>query len=671
MRAGRSRCFRNCCSADADDRPSAVAFHPTIVAGPGFRRNIGRHPSPARRRRPSIRPGAFPIPISIPILMMISRFSVVAAALAALAAASPALAQRGALAGFDEYVLQAMRTWEVPGAAVAIVRGDSVILSRGYGVRQIGRPEAVDDRTLFAIGSSSKAFTAALVGMLVDEGKARWDDPVIDHLPGFRTFDPYVNRQLTLRDLLTHRSGLSRGDLTWYGTENDRAELVRRLRWLEPSWGFRSQFGYQNLMYVTAGEVVAAKMGRSWDDAVRERILAPLGMTATSTSVRALRGQANVATPHGMVDDTVRALEWRVIDNAAAAGSINSSVVDMARWVRFQLDSARVAGKPLLSASTFAETHMPQTVIRREAAAREANPFTHFSSYGLGWFLDDYRGRELVHHGGNIDGMSALVAMMPGEDVGVVVLTNMNATPLPTIVMRTAFDRLLGERGKDWSADLRRTFEKQRAAARETERRADSLRVRGTTPSLPLAAYAGTYEDSLYGEVKVTHEGGRLVATRGPAFVGDLEHWHYNTFRARWRNRALGSGMLNFSLGFDGKPAQVELENVGEFRRVEKVDTTAAVRLDAAALQRLTGSFRAADPPITIQVELLGDVLKLNFPGQPPYTLVAVTPTRFRVTREGMPPGFFVDYTLKDGRVESVRLEQPAPRPSMTLTPVR
>ena len=227
---------------------------------------------------------------------------------------------------------------------------------------------------------------------------------------------------------------------------------------------------------------------------------------------------------------------------------------------------------------------------------------------------------------------------------------------------------ILGARGKDWSADLRRTFEKQRETGRETERRADSLRVAGTAPSLPLASYAGTYEDSLYGELKVTHEGGRLVAAMGTTFVGDLEHWHYNTFRARWRNRALGRAMLNFTLGFDGKPEQVELQNLGEFLRVEKADTTAAVRLDAASLQRLTGSFRAAEAPITVQVDLVGELLKLTVPGQPPYTLVAVTPTRFRLTRDGMPPGFFLDYTLKDGRVESVRLEQPAPRPNINLT---
>jgi CubicO group peptidase (beta-lactamase class C family) len=604
--------------------------------------------------------------------MSIPSFRAAAAVLAAtLAAASTASAQSGPLRGFDDYVRQAMATWEVPGVAIAVVQGDSVVLSRGYGVRTAGGQEPVDERTLFAIGSSTKAFTAALVGMLVDEGKVKWDDPVIDHLPAFRTFDPYVNRNLTVRDALTHRSGLSRGDLAWYGTTNDRAAVIGRLRYLEPTWGLRSQFGYQNLMYITAGEIVAAKEGRGWDEAVRARILAPLGMTASSTSTRALQGQANVATPHERIDDTVRAIAYRNIDNVGAAGSINSNVVDMARWVRFQLDSARVSGKPLLSAATYAETHMPQTVIRRETSAREANPFTHFSSYGLGWFLEDYRGRELVHHGGNIDGMSALVAMMPGEDVGIVILTNLDGSPLPAILMRRAFDQLLGVRDKDWSADLRRVFERQRATQRQTERRADSLRVAGTRPSLSLEAFAGTYEDSLYGEVTVAKEGEGLVARFGPAFTGDMEHWHYNTFRVRWRDRSLGRAMANFSLGFDGKPAEVEIEGIGEFRRVEKADTTAGVALTAAQRTALAGAYRAAEAPITVQVDLIGDVLKLTVPGQAPYTLVAVTPTRFRLTRDGMPPGFFVDFTMKDGRVESARLEQPAPRPTLTFTPVR
>ncbi|CAN5826348.1 serine hydrolase [soil metagenome] len=491
---------------------------------------------------------------------------------------APAAAQTGPLAGFDEYVQKSMREWKVPGVALAIIRGDSVVLAKGYGVRTLDRPEAVDANTVFAIGSASKAFTATLVGMLVDEGKVKWYDPVTTHLPGFQLYDPYVTRELAVRDLLSHRSGLARGDLLWYGTTNDPSEILRRVRFLKPSWSFRSQYGYQNIMYVAAGQIVANKTGKSWDAAVRDRLLVPLGMTASNTSTHPLRTLPNVASPHADIEDTVRVISWRNIDNAGPAGSINSSANDMTRWVRFQLDSAKVGRKQLVSTAAFTETHTPHVVIRRDSTAREANPFTHFSSYGLGWSLADYRGRELVHHGGNIDGMSALVALMPGEDIGMVILTNMNGSGLPTVLMRRAFDALLGTPPRDWSAELLRLRDRTLARAKETERKREAERVKGTRPSLPLSAYVGTYADSMYGEAKVRQENGRLVVEFGPSFVGEMEHWHFNTFRTRWRDPSMGRGWINFTIGSNGKVRQMEMENIADFRREEKPDTTAGIR---------------------------------------------------------------------------------------------
>lgn len=480
-----------------------------------------------------------------------------------------AAAQRDPLAGFDAYVAKAMREWEVPGLSIGVVRNDSVVLLKGYGVREMGRPEPVDEGTMFAIASTSKAFTATLVGMLVDEGKAKWDDPVTRHFPGFELHDPYVTRELTLRDLLSHRSGLPRGDLLWYASPHDAAEVLRRVRFLRPSWSLRSHYGYQNIMYMAAGEVVGRLSGKPWEAVVRERLFTPLGMTGSNTSTSLLKGHPNVATPHDRVDDTLRTVAWRNFDNVGAAGAINSNTRDMVRWVRFQLDSARVDGRRLLKPATLIETRTPHTVIRRDSLARQANPYTHYNSYGLGWTLEDYRGREVVRHGGNLDGMTALVALMPGERVGVVVLSNMDGSGLPLALARRVFDLHLGVPDKDWSADLLRFQERARAEAKERERKKEAERVRGTRPSLPLAAYAGTYADSLYGEVRVRAEKGRLVAEFGPSFTGDLEHWHYNTFRARWRDRSLGRALVNFQLGMDGKPAVLVWENLGEFRRVK------------------------------------------------------------------------------------------------------
>jgi CubicO group peptidase (beta-lactamase class C family) len=606
------------------------------------------------------------------------RFSSLAVPLASVLLASPAMAQRtpAPLAGFDAYVTKSMATWKVPGVAVAVVKGDSVVYARGYGTRTFGKHEPVDPSTLFAIGSSSKAFTATLVGMLVDAGKIRWNDPVTQHLRGFQVADPYVTREMRVRDLLSHRSGLARGDLLWYGTDRTRDQIVEQVRFLKPSWSLRSQFGYQNVMYIAAGQLVADAMDTSWDDAVRARLFEPLGMTASSTTIRALEGKPNVATPHAEIEDTVVAIPWRNIDNAGPAGSINSNVLDMAKWVRFQLDSGKAAGKTLLSTGSYIETHTPHTIIRREGPARASNPFTNFASYGLGWFLEDYRGREIVHHGGNIDGMSAMVGLLPSEDLGVVILTNMNGTALTSILMRTIFDRYLGATGKDWSADLRKVVQDAQKRAKEVEDKREAARMSGTTPSLSLDKYAGAYHDSLYGPATVALEEGRLVGRFG-AFVGDMEHWHHDTFRATARQKTLGKMFFTFSInavaevdGFeiDGGPGWQSEERPHFRRTAPPADSTAAIALAESDLQQLAGSYELNGQPLVVEIELIDGSLKATVPGQPVYTLVPETPLRFRLTGPpGMPAGFFVEFEKAGGRVVSLTLHQPQPRPTLKL----
>src|SRR4030095_13793074 len=267
-------------------------------------------------------------------------------------------------------------------------------------------------------GSSSKAFTAASIAMLVDEGKLKWDDPATKYLPGFQLFDPYSTRELMVSDLLSHRSGLTRGDLIWYGSAYDRDEILRRVRYLKPSWSLRSRFGYQNIMYLAAGQIIPAVTGKTWDDFVRERIFTPLGMKSTNTSIRTLSSSDNVATPHAKLNDKVQVVAWRNIDNIAPAGSINSNVLDMAQWVRLQLGDGVYEGKRLISSAAIKEMHTPQTIIRREGPMESLYPEAHFLTYGFGWFLSDYRGRKVVEHGGAIDGMRGEDAMMPGRKLG-------------------------------------------------------------------------------------------------------------------------------------------------------------------------------------------------------------------------------------------------------------
>jgi CubicO group peptidase (beta-lactamase class C family) len=477
-----------------------------------------------------------------------------------VAPAEPAI-QAGPLGGLDAYIENALRRWEIPGLAIAVVKDDSVVYARGFGVRELGRAERVDENTLFAVGSTTKAFTAALVGMLVDSNRVRWEDPVTRHLPWFQLYDPYVTREMTLRDLLCHRSGLTRADGLWYASGLSRDEIVRRMRFHRPRWSFRSRYGYQNIMFLAAGQAVAAVTGRSWDQVIRERLLVPLGMTRTTTSTSSLAGMDNVATPHARIQGQVRTVAWRNLDNAGPAGSINSSVRDMAQWVRLNLAGGVYAGRRLLSQAVVREMQSPQMVIGSSQRVDSIYPEIHMRAYGLGWVINDYRGRKVVSHGGAIDGMRAQVGLLPEERLGVVVLANgSDASTLNVALMYRVFDAFTGGVRRDWSADLLADLRWNRQRADSISRARDSARVRGTEPSASLGAYTGRWLDSLYGEAAITEENGGLVARYG-SLIGDLEHWHYNVFRVVWRDPIVGRSFVSFDMDLRGRPHRVTIRD--------------------------------------------------------------------------------------------------------------
>lgn len=485
-----------------------------------------------------------------------------------LLAGPPVRAQQAPLAGLDDYVNKAMKDWGVPGLAIAVIKDDRIVLARGYGVRELGKSEPVDERTVFAIGSSSKAFTAAAIAMLVDEKKLKWDDPATQYLPGFQLYDPYVTRELTVRDLLAHRVGLDRGDQLWYATTFDREDILRRIRHLKPSSSMRSRFGYQNIMFLAAGQIVQSVSGKEWDDFVRERIFVPLGMNDTGTSIRTLSGSRDVATPHAKFDGQVVPVAYRNIDNIAPAGSINSNVVDMAQWVRLQLGDGTYAGRPVISAVAVKEMATPQTIIRLEGPMARLYPEAHFLSYGLGWFLSDYRGRKLVEHGGAIDGMRALVAMIPEEKLGVVILTNLSGTILSVPLSYRIFDAYLGAPARDWSAEILKTVNALDEQARAAAAKLESERITGTKPSLALDKYAGDYHSDLYDDATVGLDNGKLTLRRGPNFAGILEHWHYDVFRVTWSDRQMGKQFVSFRLDQKGQVAEMNIENLADFSRI-------------------------------------------------------------------------------------------------------
>jgi CubicO group peptidase (beta-lactamase class C family) len=579
-------------------------------------------------------------------------------------------AQEAPLNGFDDYVNNALRDWQVPGLAIAVLKNDQVVFAKGYGVRKLGEPTPVNEQTLFAIGSSSKAFTATSIAMLVDEGKLKWDDPVTKYLPGFEVYDPYVTRELTVRDLLSHRSGLQRGDFLWYGSEYDRDEILRRARYLKPSWSLRSTFGYQNLMFLAAGQLVAQVGGKSWDEFIRQRIFAPLAMTASNTTIKDLKTSDNVSSPHAKIEDKIEVIPWRNIDNIAPAGSINSNVVDVAQWVRLQLGEGTYKNQRLLSSGTAKELHTPQTIIRADPPYSLLYPEAHFLNYGLGWFLSDYRGRKLVEHGGAIDGMRAQVAMIPEEKLGLVILTNLHGTALPVALMYRTFDAFLGASPRDWSAELLKTLKSLEEQGKAAEKKIEAERIKGTQPSLTLEKYSGTFKNDLYGEVKVNHENGKLGLRFGPAFTSNLEHWHYDTFQARFLALGVTKVHVTFSLNGQGKVDTVTLNLPGvadyPFKRVPEPPASVAVSLTEVEQRKFAGKYESKTPPLEVSLEVVGGKLKAVVPGQPVYDLAPVAPARFRI--EGAPDGFFVQFDMAEGKVKSLTLVQ-GPGPSLVLLP--
>ena len=505
---------------------------------------------------------------------MLSRFPrlVVAVTVAlSLAAAPRALQRPDPLAGFDEYVSRGLSDWRIPGLAIAVIKDGKVVQARGYGVRERGKPEKVDEHTLFAIGSTTKAMTAAMIGMLVDEKKVAWDDPVTEHIPTFQLKDPAVTRELTVRDLLTHRGGLGNADFLWYGQENSTEEILSRVRMLDPAYSLRSRFIYQNVMYAAAGQVIANVTGRPWTDVVKSRIFEPLGMRDTVATLGQVPPGANVASPHAIVGDQVKVIANISVDSVAAAGSVWSSVHDMSKWVQFVLDDGTLpGGKRLLSESTVAELFRPQAFVPESMYPTSQLVKPHWMTYSLGWFQQDYRGRAVDFHTGSIDGMIAIAGLIRDERLGVYVLANLSGGELRHALMYTVFDRYAGKSDRDWSADLLKLYGDARKRQEQARSRVESQRAHGTSPSLPLEQYVGTYVDPVRGEIVISMDRDGLKVRYGSGFAGRLEHWHYNTFRAVWDADWRGTGSLNFIFSAaSGTPAAIEYQD-GRFVRREQ-----------------------------------------------------------------------------------------------------
>jgi CubicO group peptidase (beta-lactamase class C family) len=470
---------------------------------------------------------------------------------------------RQQLEALDAHIEKVRREWRIPGVAVAIVQRDSVILAKGYGVRELDQSEPVTERTLFGIGSNGKTFTAALAAMMVDEGKLQWDGPIWKYLPSFRVADPYVSQHATIRDALSHRIGIAGPLAFYYGAPLSPAQLIERLRFIPQETGFRSEFHYSNLMIMVAGEATAAVAGRPWGDLLQERIYQPLGMTESVRSGRRLAGMKEVASAH-MTRRDGRLVTVPNIDgeSMAPAGALFSTALDMAQFLRLQLGNGVYRGKRLISERSVAQ--MRTVVIPTGSESPDGR--TSYG-YGLGWFVGNYRGHRAIWHGGSVDGMLSDLQLLLDDQVGVVVLTNQSSHSMHGALTLHIFDVVLGLPQRDWNGEALARSQRQQEAEAARWRALEAQRG-SAPPPLPLERYAGRYADSLLGEITIALEGEQLVARYHPGYIATLEPWQSNTFRLDWRNpSALNPPFATFHQHPASGAVELEVNNVGRFRR--------------------------------------------------------------------------------------------------------
>lgn len=535
-----------------------------------------------------------------------------------------------ALDKFEAYVEDERARFEVQGVAVAVIQGDDELVNKGFGFADVENSREMSADTVLAIGSSTKAFTVTALGTLVDEGLLDWDKPVREYLPGFRMHDPVATEHLTARDMMSHRSGLPRHDFLWYGNQDlTRAEVVEKLRHLEPSKSFREVWQYNNLMYITAGHLIEVLTGETWEQRVQRCIFDKLGMTSSFFTFAAARASGKIATPYAKIDEKVVAIPHRDLDLAGPAGSINATVGDLARWLECNVNGGKRAGVEIVSEPTLKQIHAPTMVMPEGPQFFDE---TYSGGYAMGWFLENYRGTKVVHHGGNIDGFTALVTFAPQEKIGVAVLANMNATQLPTVLAYRAFDELLGLDPLPWGERYHTLMQTMQGGMKQAKEIRKS-KAAAALPSHPLEDYVGEYTHEGYPPITISlsPDGQELV----PHYNGlDLTsaHVHYDvweftyvTFEADFE--------VSFLTGGDGEINALRIKIEAALPPIEFKRQADKSLADPAKLAAFEGSYALG--PMVVKVELRETELQASMAGQPPGKLIPHKERVFKVEGGG------------------------------------
>ena len=554
------------------------------------------------------------------------------------------------LKGLDKFVNEMMAEWNVPGLAISVVQDGRLVYSQGFGLRDVDKGLLVTPQTLFAIGSCSKAFTAATMGILVDEGKLEWDKPLREYLPTFSLKDDFAAERMTPRDLVCHRSGLPRHDAMWYNSTATRQDLFERLRYLEPSKDFRTTYQYQNLMFMTAGYLVEQITGTSWERFVRSRIFLPLGMSNSNFSVDDSQRAPDFALPYMEKDDKVIEIPFRNIDTIGPAGSINSSVTDMSSWLLLNLSKGKIGDQQIISESSLKEIHSPQMISSQSYKYDES----FYSMYGMGWGITSYRGHLMLSHGGGIDGFTARVTLLPRDNIGMVILTNMDGSPLPSVIAYNVADRLLEFDQVDWNSRIKEEVEEGKKEAEKAEKDKDKDRKPNTKPSHPLEDYAGDYEHPGYGVISVEKKGDNLQAEYN-SIPYKVTHYHYDVFDFIYEefDRTFKVSFLTDLKGNIGS-LSIQLEpEVGPavFTRLPE-----KAMMERSFLEKFVGEYLLGEVTATVFVK--GEkTLFISVPGQPEYELVPYRGTTFNFK---ILAGYSIEFIMDEsGEVREAKVTQP------------
>ncbi len=455
----------------------------------------------------------------------------------------------------DAYIQKGIELWKPPGLAVTVVKDGEIIFKKGYGVTTIGTNKTVDENTLFVCASTTKAFVAAGLAMLVDDGKLNWDDKVISHLPEFQLKDPYLTREITIRDLLTHRTGLGNTDYLWSMMTISSDSALYKMRDVEATYSLRSSYIYQNLMYLAAGKVLEKVSGQTWGDFLKARIFQPLGMNNTYSLLEQVTLIENKADAHYEIDGEITKIEQMSADNIGPAGSMWSSINDIGKWIQFLLNKGVKNGNQLISSSNFDELFKPQQIIpSNEFYPTQQITKPHWMTYGLGWFQHDYRGKMVQFHTGSLSGMVALAGLIPEENIGVYVMGNLDHVELRHAIMYTVFDLFIdGKITKDWSQELYTLYHP------DVETPKDPEPIKKAKPSIEEASLLGKFHNEHYGNVIISKKENQFVFNINNTLFGTMSHWHYDTYKGIFDKKENGTAMLTFRLGADGNLSHLEV----------------------------------------------------------------------------------------------------------------